>query len=129
PRASADRIAHARDRAAARTGGGVQAVRLSYVIVTRNRRENLLKTLAKLERNTLLPRHAWEVIVVDNASDDGSPQAVFREFRDTRVIRLEENEGMPARNHGFKIAHGRYVAIIDDDSYPIGRAIPMSLAH
>jgi GT2 family glycosyltransferase len=104
-------------------------MRLSYVIVTRNRRDNLLKTLARLERNTRLPRHAWEAIVVDNASDDGTPQAVRRASSETRVIRLEENEGMPARNHGFAIAQGRYVALIDDDSYPIGRAIPMSLTH
>ena len=104
-------------------------MRLSYVIVTRNRRDNLLKTLARLERNTRLPRHAWETIVVDNASDDGSPEAVRRAFSETRIVRLEENEGMPARNHGFAIAQGRYVALIDDDSYPIGRAIPMSLAH
>jgi GT2 family glycosyltransferase len=104
-------------------------MRLSYVIVTRNRRENLLKTLAKLEHNTRLPRHAWEAIVVDNASDDGSPKAVAKDFRDTRIVRLPENEGMPARNHGFAIAEGKYVALIDDDSYPIGRAIPLSLTH
>jgi N-acetylglucosaminyl-diphospho-decaprenol L-rhamnosyltransferase len=104
-------------------------VRLSYVIITRNRRESLLKTLAKLERNTLLPRHSWEAIVVDNCSDDGTPAAVHRAFRDTRIVRLDENEGMPARNHGFAVAKGKYVAIIDDDSYPIGRAIPLSIAH
>jgi GT2 family glycosyltransferase len=104
-------------------------VRLSYVIVTRNRRENLLKTLARLEGNTGLPRHAWEAIVVDNASEDDSPLAVKRAFRDTRIVRLEENEGMPARNHGFAIAKGRYVALIDDDSYPIGRAVPQSLTY
>ena len=104
-------------------------MRLSYVIVTRNRQASLLKTLEILERNTQLPRHAWEVVVVDNASDDGSAEAVSREFRDATVVRLDENEGMPGRNHGFKVARGRYVCLIDDDSYPVGRAVPQALHH
>ena len=104
-------------------------MRLSYVIVTRNRQASLLKTLAILEENTRLPRHAWEVVVVDNASDDGSAEAVAREFRDATVVRLDENEGMPGRNHGFRVARGRYVCLIDDDSYPVGDAIPRALRH
>ena len=104
-------------------------MKLSYVIVTRNRRNALIQTLARLEETTQLPTRSWEVIVVDNASDDGSPEAVAREFRDARIIRLAENEGMPGRNHGFRKAKGRYVCLIDDDSYPVGRAIPMSLAY
>jgi GT2 family glycosyltransferase len=104
-------------------------MRLSYVIVTRNRQDSLLKTLGILEQNTRLPRYAWEAVVVDNASDDGSAEAVRREFRDATVIRLDENEGMPGRNHGFKVAKGRYVCLIDDDSYPIGEAIPDALHH
>jgi GT2 family glycosyltransferase len=104
-------------------------MRLSYVIVTRNRRESLLKTLGILEQNTRLPRYAWEAVVVDNASDDGSVEAVRREHRDATVISLPENEGMPGRNHGFKAARGRYVCLIDDDSYPIGNAIPDATQH
>jgi GT2 family glycosyltransferase len=104
-------------------------MKLSYVIVTRNRRDSLLATLAKLETNTRVPRRSWEAIVVDNASDDGSPEAVAKKFRSARIICLSENEGMPGRNHGFKKARGRYVCLIDDDSYPTGEAIPKSLAH
>jgi GT2 family glycosyltransferase len=102
---------------------------LSYVIVTRNRRAALLQTLARLERNTGLGRDAWETIVVDNASDDGSAQECARAFPDVRVVRLGENEGMPARNHGFRAAGGRYVCMLDDDSYPTGDAIPMSVQY
>jgi hypothetical protein len=104
-------------------------MKLSYVIVTRNRRDALLNTLARLEENTHLSRRSWEVIVVDNASDDRSPEAVAKQFRTVRVVRLPENEGMPGRNHGFKIARGKYVTLLDDDSYPLGRAIPMSIAY
>lgn len=104
-------------------------MKLSYVIITRNRRDALLATLAKLEQNTGLPRRSWETIVVDNASDDGSPEATAKKFRSAKIIRLAENEGMPARNHGFKKARGRYVCMLDDDSYPTEGAIAKSLAH
>jgi GT2 family glycosyltransferase len=104
-------------------------MKLSYVIVTRNRRDPLLQTLARLQENTHLPKRSWETIVVDNASDDGTPEAVAKAFRAVRIVRLPENEGMPGRNHGFRIARGRYVCLLDDDSYPTGHAIPMSLAY
>jgi GT2 family glycosyltransferase len=104
-------------------------MRLSYVIITCNRRETLLQTLARLQENTRLPRRSWETIVVDNASDDGSAEAVAKQFPDARVICLPENEGMPARNHGFQRALGQYCCMLDDDSYPIGDAVPMSLAY
>jgi GT2 family glycosyltransferase len=104
-------------------------MKLSYVIVTRNRRDPLLQTLARLQENTHLSKPSWETVVVDNASDDGTPEAVAKAFRGVRIVRLPENEGMPGRNHGFAIARGRYVCLLDDDSYPTGQAIPMSLAH
>src|SRR3954452_3494384 len=104
-------------------------MKLSYVIVTRNRRDALLQTLARLEEHTQLPKRSWEVIVVDNASDDDSAQAVAKKFRSAKIICLPENEGMPGRNHGFRKARGRYVCLLDDDSYPTGRAVPMSLAY
>ena len=104
-------------------------MKLSYVIVTRNRRDALLQTLARLAENTHLPKRSWETVIVDNASDDGSPEAVARHFRDVRLVRLPENEGMPGRNHGFKVARGRYVCMLDDDSYPVGQTIPMCVAY
>ena len=104
-------------------------MKLSYVIVTRNRRDSLLKTLAILEQNTRLPRHMWEVFVVDNASEDGTAEAVARHHHDATVIRLPENEGVPARNHALRPAQGRYVVFLDDDSYPRDDAIPQSLEY
>ncbi|HET6247104.1 MAG TPA: glycosyltransferase [Tepidisphaeraceae bacterium] len=104
-------------------------MKLSYVIVTRNRRDTLLRTLELLEQNTHLPRSSWEVFVIDNASDDGTADAVSRAYRDTTVIRLAENEGVPARNHALRPSRGRYVVFLDDDSFPLDDAIPRSLAY
>ena len=104
-------------------------MKLSYIIVTRNRRETLLRTLGILEQNTHLPRHSWEVFVVDNASEDGTAEAVARQYRQTGIIRLAENEGVPARNYARRPRAGRFVVFLDDDSYPLGDAIPRSLAY
>ena len=104
-------------------------MKLSYVIVTQNRRDALLATLARLEQNTGLPRRSWEVVVVDNASDDGSPEAVAKKFRSAKIIRLPENEGMPGRNHGFQKARGRFVCMLDDDSYPVEGAVEKSIDY
>lgn len=104
-------------------------MKLSYVIVTRNRREALLQTLARLEADTGLGRHEWEVFVVDNASEDDSIDAVTSQFPQTRIISLSENEGVPARNHAVAPAGGKYLAFLDDDSYPLPGAIPAALAY
>lgn len=104
-------------------------MKLSYVIITRNRCQPLLRTLDLLERNTGLPRHSWEVIVVDNASDDDTVSRVARLGDRVRLIRLDENEGIPARNRALPIMQGRYVAFLDDDSYPMPGAIPAALQY
>jgi GT2 family glycosyltransferase len=104
-------------------------MRISYVIITRNRRERLLETLARLEENTPLDRHQWETIVVDNASEDGTVAAVRGAFPGVRTIALTSNEGMPARNHAFAQAHGEFLVSLDDDSYPAPGAIEIALNH
>lgn len=104
-------------------------MRLSYVIVTHNRRDTLLHTLSLLPEHSRLPLNQWEAWVIDNASDDGTTEAVRHLYPNVHVVRLAKNIGMPARNYGFGRAQGEYVTMIDDDSYPIENAIPDSLAY
>lgn len=59
----------------------------------------------------------WELIVVDDASTDGTEQAV-RNFSDNRIkyIRHDRNRRLSAaRNTGIRCAQGKYVAFLDDD--------------
>lgn len=57
-----------------------------------------------------------EVIVVDNASSDGSPQEVKASFPDVRLLRNEGNLGFStANNQAIRISSGRYVLILNDD--------------
>src|SRR5579863_2396950 len=93
-------------------------MRLSYVIISYNRRERLMQTLELLPRVTPLPVDQWEIVVVDNASTDGSAEQVEHDFPDVKLIPNPINEGMYARNHAFKHCEGQYIISIDDDSYP-----------
>jgi N-acetylglucosaminyl-diphospho-decaprenol L-rhamnosyltransferase len=102
-------------------------MRLSYVIITRNRRQRLLETLRRLEESTPLPPERWETLVVDNASEDGSIAAVTSAFPRVRTIALSANEGMPARNHAFAQARGEFIFSLDDDSYPAPGAVEIAL--
>jgi GT2 family glycosyltransferase len=65
-----------------------------------------------------------EVILVDNASTDGTAEAMAREFPEVEVIRLETNEGLPARNHGLRRARGRHRMFIDSDARLTAGALP-----
>ncbi len=57
-----------------------------------------------------------EIIVVDNASTDGTVELVRRDFPDVKLIRLDENEGpCPARNRGLEEARNRLVFQVDQD--------------
>ncbi len=58
-----------------------------------------------------------EVIVVDNASADGSAEMVRREFPGVRVIVNGENLGFArANNQGIRASHGRYVLLLNNDT-------------
>lgn len=103
-------------------------MKLSCIVTTRNNCPSLLATLDRLAEATGLPSHDQEIIVVDNGSEDGTAQALSRR-RDVRLISLAENEGVPARNLALARARGKYVAFLEDDIRPIGRAIPQALAY
>lgn len=84
-------------------------------ILSYNRKDELRNTLQKVYEQSY---KNIEVIVVDNASTDGSSEMVKSEFPDVILIKLDENIGIAGWNKGFEIAKGEYVLVLDDDSYP-----------
>jgi GT2 family glycosyltransferase len=105
-------------------------LRLSYVIISFNRRERLLQTLAVLQSVTPLAHDEWDIWVVDNASGDGSADAVAEAFPQVNLIRNASNQGMFARNHAFTRCRGQYIISLDDDSYPQdARSVAEMLVH
>jgi N-acetylglucosaminyl-diphospho-decaprenol L-rhamnosyltransferase len=93
--------------------GSARDSRVTVVILTHNRRVELL---AALERARELPE-APAVVVVDNASHDGTAEHLARGFPDLDVVRLRENRGAAGRNVGAERAATRYVAFADDDTW------------
>jgi GT2 family glycosyltransferase len=62
---------------------------------------------------------AFHVILVDNASTDGSADFVRARFPEVEILSLPVNRGPgPAREAGFKAARTRYVCLIDNDVMP-----------
>ena len=82
--------------------------RVTVVVATRDRWEDLQRTL---------PRHPRPVVLVDNASRDPVPERVSQAFPDVTVIRLSRNAGAVARNEGVHASVTPYVAFADDDSW------------
>jgi GT2 family glycosyltransferase len=89
---------------------------VTVVVATRNRRADLLVSL---------PRHEAPVILVDNASTDGSAAL---SFPGVRVIPLRRNLGAVARNVGVQAAPTPYVAFADDDSWWAPAALTLAAA-
>lgn len=81
---------------------------VTVVVISRDRREDLLRSL---------PRHEAPVVLVDNGSTDGTPAAVRALLPHVRVIELAGNAGAVGRNVGVEAAGTPFVAFADDDSW------------
>ncbi|MEE1927015.1 glycosyltransferase [Streptomyces sp. TRM 70351] len=87
--------------------------RVSVVVITRNRRDELLRTLDRLAE---LPERP-PVFVTDNASTDGTAEAVARRHPRVRLLRARGNLGAVGRNEAVRHVRTPYVAFCDDDSW------------
>lgn len=102
-------------------------VDLSIIIVHWNVRDLLRRCLHSIleERES----SSVEVIVVDNASSDGSVEMLRAEFPSVHLIANTENRGFPAANNqGITIAQGRYVLLLNPDTEVVGDALATMVA-
>src|SRR3989344_6193087 len=88
---------------------------LSVIIVNWNTKkllENCLRSILKFTKDI-----KFEVIVVDNGSEDGSPTLVKGKFPQVTLVSNKENLGFTkANNQGIKIAKGDYVLLLNSDT-------------
>jgi GT2 family glycosyltransferase len=87
--------------------------RVGVVVITRDRRESLLRTLDRL---AALPERP-PVVVVDNGSADGTAQAVRARHPAVGLLTPGRNLGAVGRNLGAAALAAPYVAFSDDDSW------------
>ncbi|MBI3815828.1 MAG: glycosyltransferase family 2 protein, partial [Nitrospinae bacterium] len=87
---------------------------VTYIILTRNRKEEVAEALRSVRNQDYTSK---EIIVIDNASSDGTDEMIEREFPDVRYYRLDRNVGACAgRNIGIKEAKGDIFIFLDDDA-------------
>ena len=90
-------------------------MRVSIVIVSYNGCDYLRRCLASLQGHLGAVEH--EVIVVDNASRDGTPQMVREEFPHVRLIARDTNAGFAGGiNHGLREARGDALLLLNPDT-------------
>jgi GT2 family glycosyltransferase len=110
------------------------ALSLCAVILSYNRWAALDQTLKTLRQTGLFqidptspadppaPRR-WSVMVVDNASTDGTPERLESEYPGVRLLKLDRNMGVDAFNRGVAACDTDAVLILDDDAAPDERAL------
>jgi GT2 family glycosyltransferase len=104
------------DTMAAPAAAGSDAEPLvSIIVVSYRTRELTLECLRSVMRAT---KHAsYELLVVDNASDDGSAAAIAEEFPGIRLMARSDNVGFArANNIAAKEAKGRYLLLLNPDT-------------
>lgn len=103
--------------------------RLAVVVITHNRVDELVRTLDRLSQ---LPERP-PVIVVDNASSDGTAGTVSARFPEVVLLQPGRNLGAVGRNLGVATARAPYVAFCDDDTWweagSLARAAELFDAH
>jgi len=109
-------------------------VDLSIVILSWNVCDLLRQCLKSVARDRPLsadhPLLATEIIVVDNASSDGSAEMVRAEFPDVRLIANQANRGYTGGNNdGTAAAIGRYVMILNPDTRVLDDALAALVSY
>ena len=97
---------------------------VTVVVASQNRRDDLLATL---------PRHESPVVLVDNASTDGTVAAVREAHPEVGLLPLDRNHGAHGRTLGVERAGTPFVAFADDDSWwapgHLARAVEIMRSH
>jgi GT2 family glycosyltransferase len=102
---------------------------LSVIIVSYNTCQLLDDCLASLLAADL-PQGGIEIIVVDNASTDGSQEMVLDKYPQVHLLALEENLGFSAANNkGTAVANGRAILFLNSDTRLSEQALVQPLQY
>ncbi len=109
------------------SGAGIDRPDVSIIVVSYCTRDMTLACLESILRETRDVR--YEVLVVDNASSDGSAEAIASAFPQFRLFALQSNLGFAvANNLAAQHARGEYLLLLNPDTIVLDRAIDKLLA-
>ncbi len=95
------------------------SIRASIIIPTRNRLQSLRKTLDALAQQDF-PRQSFEVIVVDDGSEDETPTVIQTHYPfELHMISQRTAGATLARNRGAMQSKGDFLVFLDDDIDPV----------
>ncbi|MHC4212024.1 MAG: glycosyltransferase family 2 protein [Planctomycetota bacterium] len=101
---------------------------VSIIIVNWNTCEALRDCVASIHSQT--KDIGFEVIVIDNASKDGSVHMLKAEFPDVILVQNSENRGFAAANNqGIVLANGRYILLLNSDTIICDNAIVKTVVY
>ncbi|SFE79953.1 glycosyltransferase family 2 protein [Roseivivax sediminis] len=103
-----------------------RAPKVSIVVVSYNTRDMTLECLRSIVAETDLPH---EIVVVDNASGDGSAEAIAAEFPSIRLLAERRNHGFAlANNIAADICRGEYILLLNPDTVVLDHAVDRLVA-
>lgn len=99
---------------------------LSIIVPMYNRRQYILDCVNSIRQQSF---RQWELLLVDDASTDGTPalcRAAFSGDSRIKIVVQPQNQGVSAaRNRGLELAQGEYVTFVDSDDF----LLPEGLQH
>jgi GT2 family glycosyltransferase len=102
--------------------------KVSIIIVSFNTRDLLDKSIASVFAGS--PDIEKEVIIVENASVDGSREMLAEKYPNVRVIYNDDNRGYaPACNQGLRVATGDYVLALNSDAFVVDDALSTMMRY
>jgi GT2 family glycosyltransferase len=110
-------------------GDGTPSVEIVLTIIMPclNTRDVVADCLRSIYRNP--PSEPFEIILVDQASKDGTSEMVRSEFPEVRVLRSEVYRNYAhANNWGFDHARGLYVLLLNNDTLVLPKALDKMIA-
>ena len=94
---------------------GIWKTKLSIIIVSWNVREDLVRCLRSIEENR--PPYRFEIIIVDNASTDGTVDVIKKDFSEVTVAVNNGNRSFAAANNrGIEQSGGEYMLFLNPDA-------------
>jgi len=114
--------------AAAGCAERARALDVSVVVVSYNTRQETMACIESIHRET--KGLSFEVILVDNASNDGSAEAAGAQEGRVRLLANRTNKGFAcACNQGMRAASGKYVLLLNPDTEILDNAIKKTVEY